>query len=58
MRNERGNMKSRSLLVLVFGTVTLVGAAFALYSSRETIPTDWEQTSYVERRDYLVNYLG
>ncbi len=51
-------MKSRLLLVLAFGTVSLVGAACALYSSGETIPADWEQASYVERGDYLVNYLG
>jgi cytochrome c553 len=51
-------MKSRRLLLLALGAVTLVGAACALNSSQETIPADWEQASYIERGSYLVNHLG
>ena len=50
-------MKSRRLL-LVLGALTLVGPACPLSSSREKIPADWEQASYIERGNYLVNYLG
>jgi mono/diheme cytochrome c family protein len=38
--------------------LSLAGAACAVNSTRETIPADWEQTSYLERGNYLVNYLG
>lgn len=33
-------------------------AACAVNSIQETIPSDWEQPSYVARGDYLVNHLG
>ena len=51
-------MKSRRLTFLVCGALTFIGAACALNSSPETIPADWEQASYIERGNYLVNYLG
>ncbi|MPZ77704.1 MAG: c-type cytochrome [Deltaproteobacteria bacterium] len=51
-------MKSKGLLWLTFGALSLVGAACAFNSTGETIPADWEQTSYLERGHYLVNYLG
>jgi mono/diheme cytochrome c family protein len=51
-------MKSPRLLFLALGAFTLVGAACALHSFPETIPADWEQTGYIERGNYLVNYLG
>jgi mono/diheme cytochrome c family protein len=38
--------------------LSLAVAACALNSAREKIPADWEQTSYLERGHYLVNYLG
>jgi mono/diheme cytochrome c family protein len=51
-------MKSRYLIFLACGALTCLGAACAFNSAQETIPADWEQTSYVERGNYLVNYLG
>jgi hypothetical protein len=51
-------MKSRRLIFLACGALTFIGAACAFNSSQETIPADWEQTSYIERGNYLVNYLG
>jgi mono/diheme cytochrome c family protein len=51
-------MKPRYFLALALGTLILIGAACALSSSQEKIPADWEQGSYIERGDYLVNYLG
>jgi len=51
-------MKSRRLLLSILGALSLVGVACALNSSRETIPADWEQTSYIERGRYLVDHLG
>ena len=49
-------MKSRYLIFLACGALTFIGAACS--SVQETIPADWEQTSYTERGNYLVNYLG
>ena len=51
-------MKSRYLIFLACGTLTFIGAACSLNSVQDTIPADWEQTSYIERGSYLVNYLG
>ena len=51
-------MKSRHLIFLVSGLLAFIGAACAFNPSRETIPADWEQTGYIERGNYLVNYLG
>ncbi len=51
-------MKPRHLLLLALGALSLIGAACALNSTQEKIPVDWEQTSYIARGDYLVNYLG
>jgi len=41
-----------------FAATALVIAACALNSTTETIPADWEQASYIERGNYLVNHLG
>ena len=49
-------MKTGWLFSLALTAV--LGAACAMNSGREKLPTDWEQTSYVERGHYLVNYLG
>jgi mono/diheme cytochrome c family protein len=51
-------MKSRYSIFLACGALTFIGAACSFNSVQETIPTDWEQTSYIERGNYLVNYLG
>jgi mono/diheme cytochrome c family protein len=51
-------MKSRYLIFLACGALTFIGAACSFNSVQETIPADWEQTSYIERGNYLVNYLG
>ena len=51
-------MKSRYLMFLAYGALTFIGAACAFNFAQETIPADWEQTSYIERGNYLVNYLG
>ena len=51
-------MKSRYLIFLACGALTFIGAACSLISVQGTIPADWEQTSYIERGNYLVNYLG
>ena len=50
-------MRSKLSLWLALGGLGLVGAC-ALSPSAGKIPADWEQTSYVERGEYLVNYLG
>jgi mono/diheme cytochrome c family protein len=51
-------MNTKHLLSLALGAMGLIGVACALHSSRESIPGDWEQKSYIERGDYLVNNLG
>ena len=51
-------MKSQRSLLRTFGALGFVIAACALNAAQEKIPADWEQTSYVERGHYLVNYLG
>ena len=51
-------MKSRRLLFLAFSISGVIGVACGLNSSREVTPADWEQTSYIERGNYLVNHLG
>ena len=51
-------MKSRHLVFLVSGFLAFIVAACAFNSARKTIPADWEQASYIERGNYLVNYLG
>lgn len=51
-------MTSQQLLFLGLCALALVGTACAVNSSRETVPADWEQASYVERGNYLVNHLG
>lgn len=51
-------MKSKRVLRLALGALCLLGAACAVNSSRENIPANWEQTSYIERGEYLVNHLG
>jgi len=51
-------MKSWRLTFLALGVLSLFGKACALKSPEEAIPADWEQVSYIERGDYLVNYLG
>ncbi|MGH7927243.1 MAG: diheme cytochrome c-553 [Candidatus Binatia bacterium] len=50
-------MKSKRLLWLAFSALGLAGAC-AFNSPGEKIPADWEQASYIERGNYLVNYLG
>lgn len=40
------------------GALTLAVAACALNSSEEVLPADWEQASYIERGNYIVNHLG
>jgi len=50
---------TRHLLILTLGALSLIGAACVFHSTaQEKIPADWEQTSYIERGDYLVNNLG
>jgi mono/diheme cytochrome c family protein len=51
-------MTSKFLLCLTSGILSLIVAACALKPNQERIPSDWEQTSYLERGHYLVNYLG
>lgn len=51
-------MKPRRFSILLFSACCLVGAACALTASKDTIPAEWEQASYTERGDYLVNHLG
>jgi mono/diheme cytochrome c family protein len=51
-------MKSRRLIFLACGALTFIGAACAFNSAQETILAHWEQASYIERGNYLVNYLG
>lgn len=51
-------MKAKRFLRLVSAGLSLVGAACAVQTPRQNIPADWEQASYIERGDYLVNHLG
>ena len=51
-------MKSWRLPFLALGVLSLFGKACALKSSGEAIPADWQQASYIERGNYLVNHLG
>src|SRR5258705_6257217 len=51
-------MNSWRLHFLALGALALIGTACALNSSTETIPTYWEQATYIERGNYLVNHLG
>lgn len=51
-------MKSWRLPFLALGFLSLFGKACAVKSSEEAIPADWEQANYIERGNYLVNYLG
>ena len=51
-------MRRWPLLLGALGALSLIAAACALNSSQEKLPADWEQTSYLERGDYLVNHLG
>lgn len=45
--------------MLTLALLSMLAVACALNSSsRDKIPADWEQASYVERGDYLVNHLG
>ncbi len=48
-------MKWRYAIFLACGALTLLGAACSFNSAQETIPADWEQASYIERGNYLVN---
>jgi mono/diheme cytochrome c family protein len=50
-------MKTAWLFSLAL-TAAALAAACAMNSGRAKPPADWEQTSYVERGYYLVNYLG
>jgi mono/diheme cytochrome c family protein len=50
------NMKTAKLFSLA--AATLIVGACTLNSSNENIPADWEQGSYIERGNYLVNHLG
>lgn len=51
-------MKANGFLRLACGLLSMAVAACALTATSERIPADWEQKSYIERGDYLVNYLG
>jgi mono/diheme cytochrome c family protein len=51
-------MNTKIVNLFSFVGLSLVIAACAVNSTHETIPADWEQTSYIERGDYLVNHLG
>lgn len=51
-------MRHWYLLSGALGALSLIGAACALNPSGEKVPADWEQTTYIERGDYLVNNLG
>src|SRR5258706_16023866 len=33
-------------------------AACAINATQENVPVDWEEASYIERGNYLVNHLG
>jgi mono/diheme cytochrome c family protein len=44
-------------LFLLAGSAIVI-AACALNSTQENVPADWEQASYIERGNYLVNHLG
>jgi hypothetical protein len=50
------NYKFTKLFLLAGSAIVI--AACALTSTTETVPADWEQTSYLERGNYLVNHLG
>jgi len=51
-------MNARILKIFSAAALSLAIAACALNSTQETIPADWEQASYFERGNYLVNHLG
>ena len=51
-------MNARILKIFSVAALSLAIAACALNSTQETIPADWEQASYFERGNYLVNHLG
>ena len=51
-------MTPQRCLSLGLVALALLGTACAFNSSRETVPADWEQSSYLERGNYLVNHLG
>ncbi|MGE5220201.1 MAG: hypothetical protein ACM3SP_24630 [Chloroflexota bacterium] len=51
-------MRHWYLLSGALGALSLIGAACALNPFGEKVPADWEQTTYIERGDYLVNNLG
>jgi hypothetical protein len=50
-------MNTRIVKLFSLAAVSLV-AACGMNSKDETIPADWEQASYIERGNYLVNHLG
>ena len=58
MRNSWSSMNTRVVNIFLLAAFSLALAACALNSTQETIPADWEQASYIERGDYLVNHLG
>jgi hypothetical protein len=51
-------MNNNFAKLYLFAATALAVAACALTSPTDTVPTEWEQTSYIERGDYLVNHLG
>jgi mono/diheme cytochrome c family protein len=51
-------MYARIVKVISSAALSLAIAACTLNSAQEAIPGDWEQTSYIERGNYLVNHLG
>ncbi len=51
-------MNMRIVTIFSFAVFNLAIAACALNSTQETLPSDWEQASYFERGNYLVNHLG
>ena len=51
-------MNTRSVKILILAAFCLGIAACAINTTHETIPGDWEQTTYLERGNYLVNHLG
>jgi hypothetical protein len=51
-------MNARIVKIFSCAALSLAIAACALNSTQETIPADWEQASYIERGNYLVNHLG
>jgi len=51
-------MNARMVKIFLFAAVNVAIAACGVNATRETIPGDWEQTSYIVRGEYLVNHLG